>query len=180
VGFIGTIAPHKGCDLLIRAFKKLPPSMDASLTIHGNLQRFKPIVKRLRRLAGDDERIIFAGPFRREEVGRVLSEMDVLVVPSRWYENAPLVICEAFAAGVPVVATNLGTMPELVKHGENGLLFELDNAENLARQLRRLGEEPHLLEKLRSGIGPVKTVEENVDELEVLYGELLGEKRQTA
>jgi len=180
IGFVGNAAPHKGCDLLIRAFKKLPPSLDATLTIHGNLQRFKPIVKQLRRLAKDDGRITFAGPFRRDEVGRVLSEMDVLVVPSRWYENAPLVICEAFAAGVPVVATNLGTMPELVKHGENGLLFELNNAENLARQLRRLGQEAGLLERLRGGIGPVKTVEENVDELEVLYGELLGENRRTA
>jgi glycosyltransferase involved in cell wall biosynthesis len=178
VGFIGTMASHKGCDLLIRAFRKLPPDLEATLTIHGNLQRFKPNVKQLRRLARGDERITFAGPFQREEVGQVLSEMDVLVVPSRWYENAPLVICEAFAAGIPVVATNLGTMPELVKHEENGLLFKLDNAEHLARQLRRLGEEPGLLEKLRAGIGPVKTVEDNVDELEVLYGELLDEKGQ--
>jgi glycosyltransferase involved in cell wall biosynthesis len=173
VGFIGTMAPHKGCDLLIRAFRKLPPELEATLTIHGNLQRFKPIVKQLRRLAKGDERITFAGPFKREEVGQVLSQMDVLVVPSRWYENAPLVICEAFASGMPVVATNLGTMPELVKHEENGLLFDLDDVEGLARQLRRLGEEPGLLERLRAGIGPVKTVEENVDELEALYGSLL-------
>src|SRR5919199_5500876 len=63
VGFIGNMAPYKGCDLLIRAFKKLPPSMDASLTIHGNLQRFEAFVEELRRLAADDERIIFAGLF---------------------------------------------------------------------------------------------------------------------
>src|SRR5215210_600449 len=173
VGFVGTIAPHKGCDLLIRAFKKLPPSLDATLTIHGNLQRFEVFVEDLHELARDDGRITFTGPFRRDEVGRVLSEMDVLVVPSRWYENQPGVILEAFAAGVPVVATNLGGMSEFVKHGENGLLFELNNAENLARQLRRLGQEAGLLERLRGGIGPVKTVEENVDELEVLYGSLL-------
>jgi glycosyltransferase involved in cell wall biosynthesis len=154
--------------------------LEATLTIHGNLQRFKPIVKQLRRLAKGDERITFAGPFKREEVGQVLSQMDVLVVPSRWYENAPLVICEAFASGMPVVATNLGTMPELVKHEENGLLFDLDDVEGLARQLRRLGEEPGLLERLRAGIGPVKTVEENVDELEALYGELLDKKWQPA
>jgi hypothetical protein len=60
-----------------------------------------------------------------------------------------------------------------VKHEENGLLFELENAKDLARQLRRLGEEPGLIEKLRAGIGPVKTVEENVDELEELYSKLL-------
>ena len=180
VGFIGNMAPQKGCDLLIRAFRELPPNLEATLTIHGNLQRFKPIVKQLRQLAKGDERITFAGPFRREDVGQVLSEMDVLVVPSRWYENAPLVICEAFAAGVPVVATDLGTMPELVKHEENGLLFELDNTKKLVRQLRRLGEERGLLERLRAGIGSVKTVEENVDELEELYDELLNNRERQA
>ena len=180
VGFIGTLAPHKGCDTLIRAFRKLPRELNATLDIHGNLERFRRFVKELRRLAGNDERINFAGPFQRESVGYILSELDVLVVPSRWYENQPGVILEAFAAGMPVVATDLGGMSEFVQHEENGLLFELENVEDLARQLRRLGEEPGLLERLRAGIGSVKTVEENVDELEALYNTLLGNKAQTA
>ena len=178
VGFNGTLAPHKGCDTLIRAFKNLPPELDATLTIHGNLERFKPFVKELRRLAGEDERITFAGAFSREKVGQVLSEIDVLVVPSRWYENSPVVIYEAFAAGTPVIATDLGGMSEVVEPEVNGLLFELDNAGDLTRQLRRLAEEPELLERLRAGIGPVKTVEEKVDELEKLYGALVEEKTE--
>ena len=173
IGFVGTLAPHKGCDVLIRAFKKLPPGMDATLAIYGNLERFKPFVGKLRELAGGDGRIDFTGPFRREEVGRVFSQMDVLVVPSRWYENGPGVIFEAFAAGMPVVATDLGGMSEFVRHEEDGLLFELENEEDLARQLCRLYEEPGLLEKLRAGIRHVKTVEENVTELEELYASLL-------
>jgi glycosyltransferase involved in cell wall biosynthesis len=180
VGFVGTLAPHKGCDTLIRAFRRLPRELEATLDIYGNLNRFKRFLKELRRLAGNDERINFAGPFQRERVGQVLSELDVLVVPSRWYENQPGVILEAFAAGIPVVATDLGGMSEFVKHEENGLLFQLENAEDLAHQLRRLGEEPELTEKLRAGIGPVKTVEENVDELEVLYAKLLDEKGRPA
>jgi glycosyltransferase involved in cell wall biosynthesis len=173
VGFVGTLAPHKGCDVLIRAFRDLPPELDATLDIYGNLERFKPFVEELHGLAKEDERINFAGPFAREEVGSVFSGMDVLVVPSRWYENGPGVIFEAFAAGIPVVATDLGGMSEFVRHEENGLLFELENARDLARQLRRLIEEPGLHEKLRAGIEPVKTVQENVDELEALYGRLL-------
>jgi glycosyltransferase involved in cell wall biosynthesis len=180
VGFVGTLAPHKGCDTLIRAFRKLPRELEATLDIYGNLNRFKRFLKELRRLSGSDERINFAGPFQRERVGQVLSELDVLVVPSRWYENQPGVILEAFAAGVPVIATDLGGMSEFVKHEENGLLFELEDVEDLARQLRRLGEEPGLTEKLRAGIGPVKTVGENVDELEVLYDKLLDERSRLA
>jgi glycosyltransferase involved in cell wall biosynthesis len=180
IGFIGTLAPHKGSDILIRAVRSLPPELGATLDIYGNLKRFERFVKELRGLAGEDERINFVGPFTREKVGQVLSGLDVLVVPSRWYENQPGVILEAFAAGMPVVATGLGGMSEFVKHEENGLLFERENVEDLARQLRRLGEEPGLLEKLRAGIGPVKTVEENVDELEKLYNALLDKKGRAA
>jgi glycosyltransferase involved in cell wall biosynthesis len=162
VGFVGTLAPHKGCDVLIRAFRDLSPELGATLDIYGNLERFKPFVEELR-----------AGPFAREEVGDVLSRMDVLVVPSRWYENGPGVIFEAFAAGIPVVATNLGGMSEFVRHERDGLLFGLEDPGDLARQLRRLIEEPGLLERLRTGIEPVKTVQKNVDELETLYGGLL-------
>ena len=180
VGFVGTLAPHKGCDILIRAFRSLPRESEATLEIYGNLERFRRFVKQLRGLAGGDERISLAGSFQRERVGEVLSRLDVLVVPSRWYENQPGVIFEAFAAGMPVVATNLGGMSEFVKHEVNGLLFVLEDAEDLARQLRRLYEEPGLLEKLRDGIGPVKTVGENVDELEELYDALLGKKGQAA
>jgi glycosyltransferase involved in cell wall biosynthesis len=177
VGFVGTLAPHKGCDILIKAFKDLQPGLEATLDIYGNLQRFKPFVEELRALAGNDERIDFAGPFSREEVGDVLSSMDLLVVPSRWYENGPGVIFEAFAAGVPVVATDLGGMSEFVRHEENGLLFGLEDASGLARQLRRLIEEPGLLDRLRAGIGPVKTVQDNVDELEALYLQLQSRDR---
>src|SRR5215211_5941788 len=163
LGFAGTLAPHKGCDILVRALKMLL-DLDATLSIHGDPGRYPSFVEELRELAADDERIYFHGAFAREEASCVLAEIDALVVPSRWYENAPGVIFEAFAAGVPVVATDLGGMSEFVKHGENGLLFELEKAGDLLRQLRRLTEEPGLLERLRAGIGPVKTVRENVDE----------------
>ncbi len=176
VGFIGTLAPHKGCDTLILAFRQLS-GLDATLAIHGDPERYGSYANGLRDLAGDDPRIFFHGAFSRAEVGRVLSEIDVLAVPSRWYENAPGVIYEAFAAGVPVVATDLGGMSEVVESEEDGLLFELESPEDLARQLRRLGDEPGLLEKLRGGIQPVKTVEENVDELEELYNTLLKESK---
>ena len=177
LGFVGTLAPHNGCDTLLRAFKVLPPELDATLSIHGDPERYPSFVDELRGLAENDERITFHGSFSREELGRILSEIDVLVVPSRWYENAPGVIFEAFAAGVPVVATDLRGMSEFVRHDENGSLFGLEDAEDLSRQLRRLIEEPGLLEKLRKGIGPVKTVGRYADELEELYDTLLKRRR---
>lgn len=172
-GFIGTLGPHKGCDLLIRAFKRLPSRPEATLTIHGDPGGFDSFYAELKQLAGGDPRISFRGAFPPGEIGTVLSEMDVLVVPSRWYENTPLVLYAAFAARVPVVATDLGGLSEVVRDEENGLLFGLESVDELGAQLRRLVDEPGLVGRLRAGIGSVKTVEENVDELENLYNSLM-------
>ena len=174
VGFVGTLAPHKGPDLLVRAFRALPRDLDTTLQVHGGGGGYEDYSEGLRWLAAGDERVGLAGAFAKEDLGRVLGGMDVLVVPSRWYENAPGVIFEAFAAGLPVVATDLGGMSEFVRHGENGLLFPLDDAEELTRLLRRLGEEPGLLQKLREGVPPVKTVGEYVEELEEVYAGVVG------
>jgi glycosyltransferase involved in cell wall biosynthesis len=173
VGFVGTLAPHKGPDLLVRAFRTLSCDLDATLRVHGG-GGYEDYAEELRRLAAGDERIGLAGAFAKEDLGRVLGGMDVLVVPSCWYENAPGVIFEAFAAGLPVVATDLGGMSEFVRHGENGLLFPLGDAGELARLLRRLAEEPGLLQKLREGVPPVKIVGEYVEELEDVYSGVVG------
>lgn len=178
VGFVGTLAPHKGPDTLVRAFRRLPDSVDVTLAVHGGGKGYESYVGELRDLAGDDPGISFPGAFSRGELRGVLEGLDVLVVPSRWYENAPGVIFEAFAAGMPVVATNLGGMSEFVRHEANGLLFAPDDAEDLARQLRRLAEEPGLLAELRAGIGPVKTVGGYADELLNLYDTLLKNRQE--
>ena len=172
VGFVGTLAPHKGPDVLVQAFKMLPPDMDATLSLHGSDRGYEDYAAGLRDLAGNDARISFPGPFSREELAGVLVDLDLLVVPSRWYENAPGVIFEAFAAGMPVIATGLGGMSEYVRPGENGLLFALDDAGNLAGQLRTFIEDRSLLGRLRAGIEPVKTVGEYASELIELYGTL--------
>jgi glycosyltransferase involved in cell wall biosynthesis len=176
-GFVGTLAPHKGPDVLVRAFRKLPPKVEATLAIHGSEEGYEAYAGELRALAGGDARISFRGPFPREELGSVLAGLDVLVVPSRWYENAPGVIFEAFAAGMPVVATDLGGMSEFVTPGKDGLLFSLDDADDLATQLRTLAAEAALLEHLRAGIEPVKTVGEYAGELIELYDTLPKSKR---
>jgi glycosyltransferase involved in cell wall biosynthesis len=176
-GFVGTLAPHKGPDVLVRAFRMLPPEVDAMLAIHGSEKGYESFAGGLRALTGDDGRISFPGPFSRNELGNVLADLDVLVVPSRWYENAPGVIFEAFAAGMPVVATDLGGMSEFVTPGKNGLLFGLDDAEDLAKHLRTLAGDEVLLERLRAGIEPVKTVGEYAGELIELYDTLRKDRK---
>jgi glycosyltransferase involved in cell wall biosynthesis len=157
IGYLGQIEPLKGVDVLIRAFRSIStPSV--SLAIHGDYRKNARFTAMLRTLCDDDPRIHFAGPYAREERGQVLRNIDIVVVPSRWYENAPLVIAEAFAMGVPVIATNLGGMAEAVRDGTDGLLFEPGDWNDLARCLRRVIEEHELLPRLRSQIRAPRTI----------------------
>jgi glycosyltransferase involved in cell wall biosynthesis len=112
------------------------------------------------------------GALDRAGVVELLHDSDVLVVPSVWLENAPFVIKEAFAAGVPVVASALGGMAELVRHEENGLLFAPGDAGALRDALRRLIEEPELLARLRRGLPRVASIEEDARATRRLYERL--------
>ena len=172
VGFMGTIHQQKGLHVLLEAFEGLPRKSGATLRVCGDLKSYPDYARRVYSMAATDPRVNFAGSFPNNRMSAELSKIDVLAVPSTWYENTPLVIYSAFAAGIPVVASNLGGMAEVVSHGENGLLFEPGDPEDLARQLRRLIEEPGLLEALGEGTGGVRSVEDSVGEMLALYERL--------
>jgi len=179
VGYMGQISQAKGLHILIDAFKKLPEDSGATLRISGHLRKTpQPAYAcEVYELAGGDPRINFAGSYPNDRVADELKKIDVLVVPSTWYENSPLVIYEAFASRMPVIASDLGGISEVVHHGKNGLLFEPGNAQDLAYQLKRLIDEPGLLVELGNNAGNVRTVQNSVDELLELYERL--RKRQS-
>lgn len=173
IGYLGQITPIKGVHILVSAFKELESKGNIRLDIWGDETRDRSYFEKLINLTGESDKIRFCGRFGRDGLAKVLQEIDLLVVPSLWYENAPLVIAEAYAAKIPVIASNIGGMAEAVTHEKNGLLFEVGNVTDLAAQLRRVIEEPALLDKLREGIEPVKTVDQEVDELEQIYQSLI-------
>lgn len=174
-GFIGTLFEHKGPDLLIRAFQSLPEDCSAELKIYGDPEQFPDYGKTLKELVKSNPRnqskISFMGTFPNEKLGEVLQNMDVLVVPSRWYENTPLVIQSALASKTPLIVTNLGGMAELVRHGFNGLVFELNNVNSLVQQMKRLLDERDLLETMKENIAPERTIPQMVDDIEAVYSE---------
>jgi glycosyltransferase involved in cell wall biosynthesis len=175
IGFVGQIARFKGVHLLLKAAQVLQNELDKELTlrIYGNMQLDPDYGEELYKLAEGLEFVEFCGTYSREDSAAVYGSMDVLVVPSIWYDF-PLVINEAFATKTPVIATNLGGMAEAVSHEASGLLFERGNIDDLAAQLRRIITEPGLFKKLQEGIPPVKTIAEEVTELENIYLEIVG------
>jgi glycosyltransferase involved in cell wall biosynthesis len=170
-GYMGSLVPHKGPHVLVEAFRKLAWPQ-ATLTMYGDPRTDREHTIRLRELADGDPRIRFAGPYARHEIRRVHSEIDVLVAPSVWYENTPFVMLEAQAAGIPVVASRLGGLAEIVEDGKSGFLFEAGDADDLAKVLARFRDDPALWSKLRRGVPPVKRMNEHIRELVALYEEI--------
>ena len=168
IGFLGQIAPHKGVHVIVEAMRRLP---DASieLVVHGPLTREVEYVDHLRRLAGDDRRTFFPGPIGHDDLDAFLARIDILAVPSVWYENSPFVIHEARAAGLPVLASKLGGMAELVEDGVDGLLATAGSAEAFAAAFDRLARERDLATRLRTGVRRPPTLDDEAQALVAIY-----------
>lgn len=171
VGFLGQVAPHKGVHVAIQAVRWVNAGQ-VELIIRGHLDRAGQYVRHLRRLASDDPRIVFGGPIDHRELDGFFASIDLLVVPSVWYENSPFVIHEARTAGVPVLASDLGGMAELVRHDVDGLLARPGDAASFAEQLHRAATDPALLPRLRANVRQPPTQEEEFEALLASYRSL--------
>lgn len=179
--YMGQIKPHKGVDLLIQAVMTLlDEKRPVTLDLWGSEDHEKQYSTQLKELSAGYPAIRWRGKFTGAKVWDVLEETDALVIPSRWYENSPNTILEASYMNVPVVATNLGGMSELVKHRHNGLLFELNDAPDLTQQLRSLLDEPNLMLTLRANIKPIRTIDQEMRMLVNHYSELVPAREQGA
>jgi len=167
-GYVGTIAPHKGVHVLVEAFRRIAqPSL--SLDVHGSLGAHPDYAARLRGHAEGDDRVTFRGAFHEGEQARVLAGLDVLVLPSLWWENSPLTLLEARGAGVAIVASRTGGIPELLPEGA-GRLVPPGDVESLRVTLEELlGER-----SVSAATAPPRTVAEEARELEALYASLRG------
>ena len=103
--------------------------------------------------------------------------MDVLAICSLWSENSPLVIHEAFMAGVPVVGARMGGIADLVTDGANGLLYNAFSADELAGCLQRLIDEPELMARLAAQWTKVKTMEQDAADWHRRYRAVIGDRK---
>jgi glycosyltransferase involved in cell wall biosynthesis len=129
--YLGRLAPEKGVSTLMRAWK----DVQAPLLIVGD----GPEMDELR--AGAPSHVEFTGPIPGSEVPKMLAGARALVVPSTWYEGAPRGIIEAFAAGVPVLASSIGGLAELIAEGSNGSLVTPGDPTAWAAAARRLQDD---------------------------------------
>ena len=166
VGCLGALLRDKGVDLLVRAFRDVR-NPAARLEIRGPAPD-DTFSTRLQRVAVLDDRISLGPGLPHEDVASFLASLDLLVVPSRFQESFSLVAHEALAAGVPVLASDAGAIPEVVAAGANGALFRTGSVRDLRTRLRELVDEPGALAAL-SSFPPAKTMDAHAAELAALY-----------
>jgi len=172
-GFLGQFGPHKGLACLLEALRRLErlaPAADFELVLHG-----KPSAGRHARHAAallarlDPRRVRLAEAFPPDEAPRVLAGLSCLVVPSEWDENAPLAVLQARAAGLPVVATDVPGIAEIVRAPAEARLVPVGDAEALARALLAV-----VTGELRAPVaaGLPLPLEAHLARLEELYAEV--------
>ena len=163
---------EKGVRLVLDAMSRLPRELDLELVIAGR----GPLEPLVQQAAAVDPRVIFAGFVTGEEKHALLSESDYLLIPSLWYENAPVAVIEAAAYGLGLIGSRIGGIPELVREGNSGLLFEPGDAAALADIMQRLADGDARLENFETAardIAERHTVDRMVDSYLGHYSELL-------
>lgn len=174
-GYIGILLPMKGVDFLIKTFQEFSDD-NAELLVFGRplaYAGYEGYAHYLKKLARKDARVKLMGGFEHKDLSGIFSQFDVLILPSLWPENSPLAILEAFAHQTPVVASDIGGIPELIIDGSNGLLFKAGDVSDLLSKFKLVAENRHILDNLFNNLPLSKTISENAGEIEELYYRLI-------
>jgi len=169
--FLGQVERHKGILLLIEAFRRLSkdrPKIRLDIVGGGSAS------DAAMRAAGKDVRIVFYGKRNPAQFSEMFSKVDYAIVPSLCYENAPNVVVESFAYGVPVIAADIGGAAELIRPGENGLTFEAGSVAGLVSAMKRACDEKGAWpgrSKAARRSAELLTIDRHVERLERLYAQ---------
>jgi glycosyltransferase involved in cell wall biosynthesis len=180
IGFIGSVIPVKGVHVLVDAFRLLGRE-DISLEIYGEIRPHhddKDYGERLMKQCAGDPNIHFHGAYDVDNVGRLLDKLDVLVVPSLWWETFCLTIREGLLAGIPVLASDIGAMREALDGERDGILFRCGDAEDLREKLDRVLTDDLWRERYYNRGSTVKSMEAYCEEVEALYAQAVRVSRR--
>lgn len=173
--YIGRLSEEKGIEILLKAFS----SCSYKLRIFGD----GPLVEKVKQTAQLHSNIEYCGFQKQEALHKALSESQALLLPSICFEGMPMTIIEAFAIGTPVIASKLGILEEMVKEGQNGLLFEPNNAESIINALNiwqtlSVEEKKIISENCQKDFSNKYSVQKNVILLESIYQEVIQEQKK--
>jgi glycosyltransferase involved in cell wall biosynthesis len=180
-GYFGQFNPYKGVETLLTAMAQFDDRPDIQLKLHGaNLDQQEPEFQEsfAALLEAAEENVTLVGQYQPSDMPWLMRDIDWVVVSSRWWENSPLVIQEAFMQRRPVLCSGIGGMAEKVTNNVNGLHFAVNDPDSIAAAIERAATEDGLWDRLREGIPDILTVDDHIANLTRMYGELL-ERRRT-
>jgi glycosyltransferase involved in cell wall biosynthesis len=140
--YVGRLAKHKGVDLLIA----VASNISIPVLIVGDGPERPNLESLANRMGAKQVRFLGFQPI--EKVNELYCGASLTVIPSRWYENGPLVILESYANGTPVIGAHIGAIPEFIEEGKSGYLFEANSAESLQQVLQRALTDPTALQRM--------------------------------
>lgn len=170
--FIGYHNRYKGLQVLVDALETLPAEVARRVSLAVHAKDLGPLVGRLDALRGRLAEVLVEGAYEASRVPALCRGRHVGVVPSIWWDNGPQTVLEFLACGLPVLGANVGGIPDQVRDGENGLLFRANDRADLARAITRLSREDGLVERLRAGVRPPKSMPEHAREMARVYEEI--------
>lgn len=173
IAFVGTFNHAKGAHVLLDAVAHVHYKDSLSVQLFGSMDEHPAYSKRLKSMASRLSNVSFAGVFSPDDVYSVLSQVDLLIVPSLWRENSPLILLQAMAVGLPVLASDVSGMSSHIRPGINGELFEPGNSKALAALLDHLIAKPEQLTAMTGSLLKPTTIRDYVDQVESVYHELL-------
>lgn len=161
-GYFGNLNPWKGATVLLEAAKQLiSEDFEFELRVHGaapfQSESFVADIDRL--FAETSPTVQRRGAYRREDIAGLIATVDCAIMPSIWWENAPLVIQEAQGQDCPVITSNIGGMAEMIEDGVNGLTVPPNDPMALAAAMRRIAEDPDLRQSLVLGARHPDTID---------------------
>ena len=174
IGYAGTIMPHKGVVTLLRALRKFALER-ATLKMYGRPfpAPFARYMEKLIRRFPEGQ-VEIHGTYQPEDLPGILSGVDLLVIPSLWHETFNLVLWEAWAARLPVIASRVGALSDFIREGVDGLTCSPGNWRELRERIARLIDNPNLLHELRAQLPrSCISIEENAARYEEVYSGLL-------
>lgn len=169
--FVGRINRFKGLHLLLEAIMEIPAHL-ITLGIYGQTGD-EGYENEWRTKTAECNNIQWKGKLQQQDVVPAMQQYDALCLCSTFSEMSPLVIQEAFAAGIPVIASNVYGNAEQIKHNKNGLLFRFKDVGSLKEQLLRCIHEPTLLHSFKKNLSPPRRFKEVGDAYAGLYKEIL-------
>lgn len=166
-GFIGQLVYHKGPHLLLQALRTLPPD-SFTLDVWGSEQLLPGYARDLRAVAASMP-VAFRGTFDEQQMAAILADIDVLVLPSTWFENSPLTLLKALATHTPVIVSDVPGMTEFVAEGIDGFAFPRGDVAALGAALRRFTDAPGLAAEMSARTAYDRTERDMAMDVLALY-----------